>query len=152
MATGRTALAAAAAAGTLHGLISLYWGVGGRWLIETVGQTMLDAFAGREWMLVPVALVKFAAAWAPVWLAARGWPWRRVTRGLSWCMGAILVAWGGVSAIVANLVLAGVVAQGGPIDRPAMVGHAWLWDPLFLVWGMCLAVGLWVSRRAAHLS
>ncbi len=41
-----------------------------------------------------------------------------------------------------NLVLAGAVAPDGGYDRAGQVGHAWLWDPLFLVWGIALVVGL----------
>ncbi len=27
-----------------------------------------------------------------------------------------------------------------------MIGHAYLWDPLFLAWGVALAIGLFASR------
>ena len=30
-----------------------------------------------------------------------------------------------------------------------MVGHAFLWDPLFLAWGLALAVGLAQSRGSS---
>lgn len=71
---------------------------------------------------------------------------RRAVRALSWVSASVLIAWGGANTVVSNLVLAGVVTVDGPIDRPAVVGHAWLWDPLFLAWGVLLAVGLWLSR------
>jgi hypothetical protein len=61
------------------------------------------------------------------------------------------VAWGGLNTVTANLVLAGVIRPDGGFDRPGMVGHAYLWDPLFLLWGAALVVALRVSRRAdAH--
>ena len=58
----------------------------------------------------------------------------------------MLVAWGGLNTVVGNLVLAGAIVPDGGFDRPGMVGHAFLWDPLFLAWGLALAVGLWGSR------
>ncbi len=82
--SGRRALpwfTAAAAVGTVHGLASLYWALGGNALVGTVG----------EWALT----------------------------------GAL-----------------------GPVDDlVAIRGHAWLWDPLFLAWGLTLGIGLWRTRR-----
>ncbi|WP_203567878.1 hypothetical protein [Aestuariimicrobium ganziense] len=60
---------------------------------------------------------------------------------------AVLVGCGGLNTAVANLVLAGVLPRGDDFDRAGMVGHAWLWDPLFLLWGVALVVGLWATRQ-----
>ncbi len=30
-----------------------------------------------------------------------------------------------------------------------MIGHAFLWDLLFLVWGLLLAAGLYATRKTA---
>ncbi|MGI8459476.1 MAG: hypothetical protein ACR2LI_15380 [Propionibacteriaceae bacterium] len=54
--------------------------------------------------------------------------------------------WGGLNTVTGNLVLAGVVHSAGGYDRDAMVGHAWLWDPLFLAWGIAVAVTLLLTR------
>jgi hypothetical protein len=59
----------------------------------------------------------------------------------------VLIAWGGVNTLTGNLVLAGVVVPAAGYDRDSMVGHAWLWDPLFLVWGIALALALLLTRR-----
>lgn len=135
----------AAVAGGLHAAASLYWMVGGTWLLETLGSTVLETFEGRRWLLLPVVVVKAAGAAVPLFM--NSWPreLRRLTRAVSWVGATLLVVWGGAGAIVANLVLLGVI-DTGPIDRPAMIGHAWLWDPLFVVWGVSLAVGLWRTR------
>ena len=53
--------------------------------------------------------------------------------------------WGGLNTIVGNLVLAGAIVPEGGFDRTGMIGHAFLWDPLFAVWGLALAVAL--ARR-----
>lgn len=50
-----------------------------------------------------------------------------------------------------NLVLAGVIRPESGFDRAGMIGHAYLWDPLFLAWGAALALGLIASRgRPTH--
>lgn len=143
---GRGALLLAGVLGTLHAAVSLYWGAGGQWLLETLGRRLTEAFAGWEWVLLPVGLVKLAAAWVPLLAARAGWPLRRLTRGACWLGAAVLVVWGGLNTVVGNLVLAGAIVPDGGFDRPGMVGHAFLWDPLFLAWGLALLVGLWGSR------
>jgi len=39
----------------------------------------------------------------------------------------------GANTVVAALVLAGGIDPDGGYDRRAMIGHAFLWDPLFLI-------------------
>ena len=135
----------AAVVGSVHAGFSFYWGLGGDWLVPTLGQRIVQAFAGLEWLLLPVGLTKLAAAWSP-WLAARaGWPARRLSRGVCWLAAGVLLVWGGLNTIVGNLVLAGAIVPEGGFDRTGMIGHAFLWDPLFAVWGLALAVAL--ARR-----
>ena len=64
---------------------------------------------------------------------------------LCWAGSVLLVAYGLANTAVANLALVGVV--GSVDDLAATRGHAWLWDPLFLAWGLALGVGLWQTRR-----
>ena len=54
----------------------------------------------------------------------------------------LLILWGGVNTVTGNLVLSGTVEPDGGYDHDGMVGHAWLWDPLFFIWGVALVVGL----------
>lgn len=147
--TGRARgwLVLAALAGTVHAFFSLYWAIGGDWLLETLGERIVTTFADMRWVLVPVGLIKLVAALAPLWLDRRGWPLRPLTRGLAWLGGAVLVVWGGLNTVVGQLVLAGAIRPDGGYDRPGMIGHAWLWDPLFLVWGLALLVYLAATRR-----
>jgi hypothetical protein len=51
---------------------------------------------------------------------------------------------GAVNSVAASLVLSGALQTNSPIDREAMIGHGYLWDPLFLAWGLLLAAGLYV--------
>jgi Protein of unknown function (DUF3995) len=145
--TGGGLFVAAAACGVMHALFSLYWGAGGRWLLDTLGERILDAFRGYERLLLLVGVIKLIGAILPWWLEAASWPVRRWSRGLCWAAAVILVGWGGANTIVGQLVLAGVIRPKSGYDRAGMIGHAFLWDPLFLVWGLCLAAGLVVGRR-----
>lgn len=145
---GSRLLALAAVPGLVQAGFSAYWMLGGTWLIETLGSSVVGLFAGRLWLLAPVVAVKLVVAGAPYWLDRRGWPWRPATRGAAWLAVAALIGWGGLSCVVAQLTLAGVLGDG-PIDRASMIGHAWLWDPLFVIWGGLLALGLRAGSRRA---
>lgn len=140
------ALILAAVFGTIHGAFSIYWSLGGSWLVWSLGTSLQERFSGQEWLLAPVGLVKLTAALAPIALALRGWPLPRLTRLVCWLGAAVLMIWGGANAVVGNLVLAGVIRPESGFDRPGMIGHAYLWDPLFLAWGVALTVGLSASR------
>jgi hypothetical protein len=49
----------------------------------------------------------------------------------------VLVVYGTVNVVGASLGLSGVVGDG-TVDRTALWGHALLWDPWFVVWGLLL--------------
>ena len=91
--------------------------------------------------------MKLFAAVAPLVFAAFDWPARRLTRGACWLGAVVLIVWGGANTLVANLVLAGVIKPESGFDQPGMVGHGYLWDPLFLAWGVALVFGLLATRR-----
>ena len=139
---------AAAVLGTVHGLASLYWALGGDALVGTVGSWAL-AWRRESPVTVGLALgaiaaVKLAGAWVP-WVAARRGGPRRALRLLCWAGAALLTAYGLANTVVANVALTGVL---GPVDDlVAIQGHAWLWDPLFLAWGVTLGIGLWRTRQ-----
>lgn len=140
------ALISAAVLGVTHGVCSIYWGLGGHWLVATLGERIVSDFAGYRWTLIPIGLAKIGFALLPLLLAAYRWPARRWGRSLCW-LGAIgLALWGGINTVIGNLVLSGVIRPDGGYDHDAMAGHAWLWDPLFLLWGLCLGVGLAAGR------
>lgn len=138
----------AAGIGTVHAAASLYWALGGDALADTVGawavawRTGSPVAAGVT--LGAIGVVKLAAASVP-WRAARSGGPRGALRLLCWAGSALLVVYGLANTAVANLALAGLV--GSVDDLAATRGHAWLWDPLFLAWGLALGVGLWQSRR-----
>jgi len=139
---------AAAVVGTFHAVSSLYWAVGGDLLVGTVGAWALawrsESPVAAALTLVGIGAVKLAAAWLPAVAARSGGP-RGAFRVLCWCGAGVLVAYGLANTVGANVALSGAV---GPVDDlMATRGHAWLWDPLFLAWGLTLGTGLWRTRR-----
>ncbi|OFE15491.1 hypothetical protein BA895_06295 [Humibacillus sp. DSM 29435] len=141
---------AAAVAGVAHALPSLYWALGGTALVSTLGGWAAD-WQRKAPMQVLVLLlvifaVKLAGAFVPLANERGRLPAPRLWRGLSWAGAGVLVAYGAVNVVAALAALTGVVAAGPTMDTAALVGHAFLWDPLFLVWGLLLATGLWRSR------
>ncbi len=142
----RGGFVAAAAAGMIHALFSVYWGLGGDVLLDTVGD-VADAFAGRRWLLCVVGIAKGAAALAPLVLFLRRRPIPRALRGAMWAGAGVLVIWGAVNTVSSALLAAGILGRAPETyDRTATLGHALLWDPLFLLWGLALAAGLGASR------
>jgi len=134
----------------VHAAASLYWALGGRWLLATVGQWAVDlsdrAPVAAGLALGLVALVKLLAATVPIGVAYAKLPWRRFWRAISWAGGSLLVAYGGVNTVVSAAVLGGLIRPEGGYDPTAMKGHAFLWDPLFFLWGSALVLSLWLSR------
>lgn len=139
------ALLTSSAAGMLHGLFSLYWAAGGDWLTDTV-RDQLAAFVGRRWLLFPVAVIKTGFALLPLMLLVRTRAMRRLTRLVCWFEAVVLMLWGGLNTVTGNLVLTGLIHPAGGYNRTGMIGHAWLWDPLFLVWGIGVMIGLMSTR------
>ncbi|MEO7587373.1 MAG: DUF3995 domain-containing protein [Arachnia sp.] len=144
---GHAAFVAAGMFGVIHAGFSLFWAVGGTWLLWSLGSGLLQTFEGREWILFPVGVVKLVAAVTPLALFLRGWPAHRLTRAACWVGASVLILWGGLNTVVGNLVLSGLIQPSAGYDRPGMIGHAWMWDPLFLGWGVALVIGLLASGR-----
>ena len=145
MTRARRYLWCAAGCGLVHAAFSLYWAAGGRWLLDTVGRWALDwteeAPATATLALLAVAAIKVAGAVVPL-LADRGrLPWSAGWRWVGRIGGVLLVGYGAVNMVGAWAVLLGLVQVDDP-DTPGLVGHAALWDPLFVAWGVFLVAGL----------
>lgn len=146
----RAAVLVACGAGVLHALASLYWAVGGSWLLDTVGQWAVDLAKesplGAGVLLGGIAVVKALAAVVPVLVDRGRMPRPRLWRVLCWVGGPLLVVYGGLNVVVSIAVLTGLVEPDGGYDMAAMVGHAFLWDPLFLIWGAALVIWLFLTN------
>jgi hypothetical protein len=141
---------AAGALGAIHAGFSIYWAAGGTLLMWSVGSDLVASFRGRVWLLAPIGAMKLLGALVPFALARWAWPAPRVTRPACWFAASALMTWGGMNTVVANLVLAGAIQPSSGFDRPGMIGHAYLWDPLFLAWGVAVAIGLLTTRSHAR--
>ncbi|HEY6313019.1 MAG TPA: DUF998 domain-containing protein [Streptosporangiaceae bacterium] len=145
--------------GLAYAAISVYWAVGGRWLLNTVGISLSQpGQAGHLAALLGVwaaAGVKAFAAVLPL-LAIGVWPrtanggLRRLARVLTWVEAAILIGYGLVLTASGLLVQAGAIKAAAHADRLALKWHAYLWDPWFLIWGIFVFLALWRSRPASQ--
>jgi len=144
--------------GLAYAAISVYWAVGGTWLLDTVGISLSQpGQSGRTAALLAVwgaAVVKAIAAALPVLAVLSGGASlrtadrgrRRLVRVLAWVEAAILVVYGLILTATGLLVQAGLIRASANANHLALKWHAYLWDPWFLVWGILVAVAQWRSR------
>lgn len=137
------AVLTACGAGSIHAASSVYWALGGTWLLDTVGDWAVDMVEesplGAGLLLGLVAIVKAAAAVVPVLVERGRMPRPRLWRALCWVGAPLLVLYGGTNVVIGAAVLSGLITPDGGYDTAAMLGHVLLWDPLFLVWGVALS-------------
>jgi hypothetical protein len=144
--TGTVAAYAAGVAAFAYALVSLYWALGGRGLISTVGG-YVEQFA-RRGGAAPVLLawavtaVKVAGGFLALALVR---PWGRLVPRRWLLIGSagasvVLIAYGGLYVIGGALVLADVIPPSPSTDMTALRWHVGLWDLWFLVWGILLAL------------
>jgi Protein of unknown function (DUF3995) len=124
-------------------LMSLYWALGGHALVSTIGG-YVEQFARRGAALpVLIALAATLAKLAGGLLAlALVRPWGRMVPRVWLLAGsagasALLVVYGGLTVLLGELVLLGVIHPSGSADRTALRWHVGVWDLWFLVWGSC---------------
>lgn len=146
--TAAVALTVACIAGAIHAAVTLHWAVGGTAWIETIGD-MADRFDGRESLLIAFAAAKGAGTAIIAWGILR--PGRRSMRAAAWFTATVLVTWGGLNTVTATFLLVDVIPRPADLDVASALGHAALWDPLFLAWGLAGAIGLWATRRSPHI-
>jgi len=141
-------------------LVSAYWACGGTALLDTVGGEIERAAHDPGplvllglWAIV--VLKAGVASAAPVLAASPGrlprWTRGRAARGLSWIAASLLTGYGGVLTLVGLLVQAGAIDSSGG-DQRALAWHAYVWDPLFLVWGVAFVCCLRRTRGSCRHS
>lgn len=139
--------------GLLYAALSVYWGLGGTTLLDTVGGSLERGGRAGD-LVVVVALraavvLKVIAAVLPL-LAIHdlgGMRWQRLVVALTWIEAAVLVIYGLVLTTVGLLVQLGVIAASASADHRALAWHAYLWDPWFLLWGLLVTAALLRTRR-----
>jgi Protein of unknown function (DUF3995) len=138
--------------GLLYAAVSLYWALGGTWLLDTIGGSLEEqaraGTVGVRLLVWAAVALKLIAAVLPL-LALRRLPrpaWHRTVWVLAWAEAAVLTIYGLVWTA------GGLLAQAGVIhvftsDPRAQAWHAYLWDPWFLVWGLLVAAALLLGRH-----
>jgi hypothetical protein len=144
---------AAFAIGLLYAAISVYWGAGGTWLLDTVGSGLGKGHGGSALVVFAVWLavgLKVIAAVLPLLAVSANSSirsrWSRLIRALAWIEALILTVYGLAWTAVGLLVQAGVIGTSASADHRALEWHAYLWDPWFLVWGLLVTAALLRSR------
>ncbi|MGI8411998.1 MAG: DUF3995 domain-containing protein [Solirubrobacteraceae bacterium] len=139
--------------GLLYAAWSVYWGLGGTALGDTIGGSLerlgRSGDVGVVLALWAAALLKVCAAVVPLLaISARTGPRsRRRLRMLGWIAAVILTFYGLVLTVAGLLVQAGVIGASSTADHRALRWHAYLWDPWFLIWGLLIAAALLRSGR-----
>ena len=148
---------AAAAVGGLFALVSMYWGLGGTWLLDTIGGSLeaqgRAGSAGIVVLLWASVVLKIVAALLPLAVIRRWGPARirPAITALAWSAGIILTGYGLVLTVAGLLVQVGIIATGPESNQRALAWHAFLWDPWFLLWGL-LSLAALISFRGLQAS
>ena len=133
--------AAALVVGLLYAAVSIYWGLGGTWLLNTIGGALeKQGRAGHAGIVfavwAAVALKVIAAALPMVALRRQISPARdRTIWLLAWIEAGTLTIYGLALTAAGLLVQAGAIRAPATADHRALAWHAYLWDPWFLIWG-----------------
>lgn len=149
--------------GLAYAGISVSWGLGSTWALDTVGGGLArEGSAGNPlliavvWVSVVLKLVAAGLGLAAVLPAhpSRRLLLRRVPLGrallvTAWLAAVVLTVYCGVLTLVGLLVQADVVHADATADHRALAWHTWLWDPWFLLWGLLLGAALVRHRRAS---
>jgi uncharacterized protein DUF3995 len=156
-AVGTGAAYAAAILAFAYAAVSLYWMVGGKLLLSTVGGSVEDIArrggAPAVILGLTTTVVKIAGGLLALSLVR---PWGRVIprAWLLLCAGlasVVLTLYGGILVLAGALVLAGMVHPAGAVDRTALRWHVAIWDMWFLIWGVLLTVATVACwRRGPH--
>lgn len=151
--TGLRLAQAALVVGLLFAAVSVYWGLGGTWLADTVGGPIAKAaLAGNTgvtlaiWAAVALKLVDAVLPLLAVRRLSSG-VWNRNLWVLAWIEAAILTLYGLVLTVSGLLLQAGVIHASATADHRALAWHAYLWDPWFLIWGLLVGAALLRDRQ-----
>lgn len=126
--------------GLVHALFSLYWGFGGVVGLKSVGQWAITLNANYGiWVnlaLVVVAMFKAFVTLLPLTLLDH---YHKVVYFISFVMAIFLILYGGLNTIIGWLKVLGIIEN---FNFYTTFGQAFVWDPLFLLWGIGLFIYL----------
>jgi hypothetical protein len=134
--------------------VSFYWGRGGSYGLDLVGQEAVQLTERPSpavvTLLCVTGLVKVAGgvlALALVQTWGRRLIPRRLLLATGWVSSAVLVLYGGGQLVVQLMALTGVLTVPADMDWRGFYGHLCLWDPWFLAWGVLLALATHAATR-----
>ncbi|WP_418129207.1 DUF3995 domain-containing protein [Staphylococcus sp. HKU1] len=130
--------------GSLHSLATFYWAFGGDVGLATVGNWTIEFKQnyGMEFhiVLLLVGLLKITATWSPIILTFKE---NKPINIISFLGSCFLIIYGGMNTISGWLKLLGVIS----VDfKLSIIGQSFIWDPLFLLWGIGLLIFLKSNR------
>lgn len=144
---GRWAGYAAAGCAFLFAAVSFYWGAGGTFGLELVGEEAVElAESGNVGIFLAlwaVGLLKVAGGLLALALV-QSWgqrlfrPWMLLLAG--WGAAALLTGYGAAQIGVQLLVVTGIIQAPEDMDWRGFYGHLYLWDPWFVIWGVLLGI------------
>lgn len=151
---GRWAGYATATCAFLFAVVSFYWGCGGTFALETVGREALElAKAGNVGVYLALWFVGFVKVGGGLLALALVQNWgRRYFRHwmlllAGWGGTAVLLLYGGAQISVQLMVKSGILTPPGDMDWRGFYGHLYLWDPLFVVWGLLMGITAFYYTR-----
>ena len=149
---GRWTGFAAAAVAFAFAAVSLYWALGGRALLDTLGgEIERRARAGDDVLLAANAVGVVLKLLGGVLALALVQPWgerlpRRPLLVVAWAGAAVLTVYGVLQTVSIVLVALDRLELDEPLDTRALRWRMFLWEPWFLVWGVLLGAAAWHFR------
>ncbi|WP_241957175.1 DUF3995 domain-containing protein [Mammaliicoccus fleurettii] len=133
-------------AGIVHSLFSLYWGFGGEAGLTTVGTWVFTLSANYGiWIniaLLIVAVVKFLATIMPLTLTNH---FDKRIYYVSLVGSVVLILYGGLNTLIGWLKMFKIIEIH---NYYTAFGQAFVWDPLFLLWGIGLFVYVKMLKKS----
>lgn len=132
-------------AGTLHSLATFYWSFGGTLGLLTVGQWTVDLKSNYGNLVLIILLIlgifKLSATWMPLLLVYKN---NKLLMIISYIGAIILILHGGLNTFVGWLKFLNILPRK---YTPSEIGQAFIWDPLFLIWGLSLLIFLNLNKN-----
>lgn len=135
-------------AGSLHSLATFYWAFGGDLGLATVGEWTIEfkQTYGIKFLIVLlfVGILKLTATWIPIILTFKD---NKLISIISYIGGTLLIVYGSMNTISGWLKLLGVISVNFKLS---IIGQSFIWDPLFLLWGMGLLIFLKAQSKLQY--
>lgn len=145
---------AAAALAFTFAVPSLYWAAGGMAGVGTLGGRIEELARQRDTGLIVATWIAFLLKLLGGFLAlalVQSWGRRlprRPVRLTSWASAVLLCVYGILQTATVALIAAGVVDDAQGLSSGALRWRLFLWEPLFLIWGLLLGLAALVYGRA----